>query len=407
MKPRKLTDKIFKYVFLNEIIVILGARQVGKTTLLKILIKRLIENGIHENDIFYFDLEDIFILEMFNKGPEEVFKYVNSKSLNKENKKYIFIDEVQYLKNPSNFLKLSYDHYKEKFKIICTGSSSLEIRKKFQDSMAGRFFSFQLSGLDFDEFLWFKGIKIDLNSTLNEYTNQELIKIFEEYLIFGQYPKIALIENEEIKKHYLLEIIDTYLRKDIREVANFRDILKFNEVMRILSDHSGLLNLNELSNTLRISRKTLEKIIFILENTYIINLVYPFYRNIRSELSKMPKIYFEDTGLKNLLSNQTFLKKIQGEIFENGIYLLLKKKFGKNNIKYWRTKDKKEIDFIVMMENKIFGFEAKKIFTGKIPNTFKYFCKYYPHAKLKIISLFINEKNQNVIYPWEIEQLYN
>jgi len=268
---------------------------------------------VSQENIFYFDLEDIFLLDMFNKGVNEVVDYINSKSTDKISKKYVFIDEIQYLTEPSKFLKLFFDHYSDKFKIICSGSSSLEIRKKFKDSMAGRFFSFELYGLSFEEFLWFKDGNFDFNSKFSEQTHRELIKYFQEYVIFGQYPRVALLENEEVKSKYLLGIIDTYLRKDIREVASFRDILKFNEVLKLLASHSGLLNFNELSNTLRISRKTLEKIIFILENTYIINLVYPFFRNIRSELSKMPKIYFEDTGLKNLLSNGLFLKKIDGE----------------------------------------------------------------------------------------------
>jgi len=150
--PRKITKEVKKWLFEKEIIILNGPRQVGKTTLLEILKSELAKAGVSEKTIFYLNLEELKILETLNQDPENILKYI----INPKEKNYFFLDEIQYLDNPSNFLKHLYDKYAGKIKIIATGSSSLELKAKLQDSLAGRKISFLVNPLTFEESLNFK-----------------------------------------------------------------------------------------------------------------------------------------------------------------------------------------------------------------------------------------------------------
>src|SRR3990167_358402 len=147
---RTLVDEVLKYLGSKETIIIYGARQVGKTHLLKYLI----QNHIKEN-VFYFDLELKELLDLCNKGVEEVYTYLLQKNADEEKTIYLIIDEIQYLENPTNFIKIFHDHYPG-IKLLVSGSSAFEIKKKFKQSLAGRTVPFELYPLSFGEFLTFK-----------------------------------------------------------------------------------------------------------------------------------------------------------------------------------------------------------------------------------------------------------
>ena len=182
-KPRKILNRIESFINTNDIIVIQGARQTGKTTLLKIIIDQLQnKRGIAKDNIIYFDLEDFALLELCDNGASDVVKYIEAKKkLNKQQKVYLLVDEIQYLSNPSNLLKVFHDHYSH-FKLIVSGSSSFDIRKKFKDSLVGRTVDFELFTLDFDEFLDFKGVPYDLFDSKIfklEVINNEILPLFK------------------------------------------------------------------------------------------------------------------------------------------------------------------------------------------------------------------------------------
>ena len=407
MKKRKMLSQIIPFLDIDEILVIQGARQVGKTTLMKMLIDELIKKGINESRIMYLDLEDMNLLDLCNRGVDETISYIKSRTSG-EGKRFVFIDEIQYLDNPSGFLKLFYDHFRNDFKLIVSGSSSFEIRRKFRDSLVGRIIVFELYGLDFEEFLHFKGKTYNLENIKSDLTHLELKSLFKEYLLYGSYPRVALIDNLVQKETYLKQVINTYLKKDIRDIGNIRNIQKFNNLLHILSDQSGsLLNVDELANTVGIARETVYDYLFILENTYIIKRIIPYHRNIRSELTKMPKIYFEDTGTLNFLRYGSFNEKIDGVLFENGVFSVLRKNYPIESIKFWRTTGKKEIDFIIDMPNKPpMGFEVKLRYNGQPVRNIAYFKNKYPKATVKIITLEKikppKDKSIPLIYPWEI-----
>lgn len=409
---RKILKKIKPFLGKSEIIVIHGARQTGKTTLLKIINKTLLHDyKVAEKNIFYFDLEDFEFLEMFNKGYREVVAYIESRiEKPAKGKIYLLIDEIQYLDNPSSLLKILHDHYPW-LKMIVSGSSSFDIKGKFKDSLVGRTVEFELFPLDFEEFILFKNRNFDISrsKTFKSKTiHLELRRLFREYLIYGGYPRVVLEKSQDAKTAYLKQVIDTYIKKDIRDLGHIRDVNRFNKLLRVLADKSGaLLNVLELANTLGISRKTIEDYLFIMENTYIIKLVSPFFVNLRNEISKMPKIFFEDTGVANLLKYGFFLNKIDGSLFENGVYCLLRSFWGREFIKYWRTKQKTEIDFIIDLASARLPVEAKLSYPQKSLANLNSFLSKYKEKKAWIITLEKQPlsktvKNIECFYPWEL-----
>lgn len=407
---RKIIPKIINFIDDKEIIVLHGPRQAGKTSVLNYLIDNYLKKRGGDN-IFYFDLEDFTLLELCNNGVNEVMAYLKAKGVDFLSKIYLLIDEIQYLNNPSSFLKLFHDRYSDKVKLIVSGSSSFLIRKKFKDSLVGRIIDFELFPLDFEEFLEFKEKRFDISLKLPLIIENELRGLYEEFVLFGGYPAIVLENSIEKKEIKLKQIINTYIKRDIKDLVEIREPDKFNNLIRVLSSQGGsLLNITELSNTLRLSKKTVEDYIFLLENTYIIRRVYPFYRNIRSELTKMPKIFFEDTGLMNLLANKSFSMRMSGELLENSIYSQLRKNIGIEHLYFWRT-NTQEIDFIIDCiirdkEVKLIPIEIKSHFLNKHTIHLRYFKNNYGLKKGYFCCLVKDEDCRyddiEVIYPWQI-----
>ncbi|HPT08284.1 MAG TPA: ATP-binding protein [bacterium] len=398
---RKIIDEILTFINLEEIIVLHGARQVGKTHILLWLQNYLKDK---KENTYFIDLEDSRFKKILDLGIDEFINHLKEEGFypKDEKKLYVFIDEIQYLENPSNFLKLIADHYKN-IKLIISGSSSFEIKNKFKDSLVGRTINFEIFNLSFEEFLLFKGYNYNQKQVFTQKKNEELKMLYKEFVLFGAYPKIALIDEIKIKEKRLQQIIDTYIKKDIKELANIDNIEKFNKLIEILASQSGqIINVKELSDTCDLSVPTIEKYLFILEQTYIIKLVKPYNKNIRSELVKAPKVFFYDSGLMQMLIFKSLTKEIIGNVFETNIFSELIKKYKSSNIYYWRTKDKKEIDFIIKDKNNIIPVEVKLNFARADYSTINYFLREYNLDKNFIIALDGNKDKKTCIYPWEI-----
>jgi len=403
--PRKIASQIEKALKIPEIIVIHGARQTGKTTLLDILMEKLRQKHESKN-IIYFDLEDFELLELCDKGVPLTIEHLKAIGCDFQKKIFLFIDEIQYLQNPSSFLKYFFDHWKGKIKLVVSGSSSFAIKSKFKDSLVGRTMDFELFGLDFEEFLSFKELSFDL-ATKDELVVNKLKKLFQEFIFYGSYPRIILEKSLEIKEALLKQIINTYLRKDIKDLANITDINKFNKLLRVLAGQSGkLLNVLELANTVGIARPTLDNYLAILESTYVIKIINPFFRNLRAELTKMPKVYFEDLGIKTILEKGGFARKLEGDNLETAVFSLLRKKFNAEGIHFWRTAQKEEIDFVVENRNHILVYEVKINCRNKDRLLLNKFKKLYPKAKTHLVGFgFVDKqkiKELNFIYPWQL-----
>lgn len=405
---REIIKEIKKFLSSPDIIVLHGARQVGKTCILKYLQDELNKS---QKRTFYIDLEDLRFVELLNSGYKELLKYLEERDILKsKGLLYLFIDEIQYLNNPSNFLKLMHDYCGGKIKLIVSGSSSFEIKAKFKDSLVGRTLNFEIYPLSFKEFLLFKGYEINLYKGIaSKTTIEELQKFYGEYVLYGGYPRIVIEKNVSKKEIYLQQIIDTYIRKDIRDLANIKDILKFNKLLEVLASQSGqLLNIRELSNTAKLSRPTVENYLFLMENTYILKLLYPFSSNLRSELFKTPKIFFYDTGIAHLLWLKTLPKTILGNVFETSIFSELVKNKKNTELFFWRTQDKKEIDFIVRKDRKPIPVEVKLNQENFNRTAMNYFLDKYKINKGLCVCLQISKerkKNVNFVYPWQINKI--
>ncbi len=395
--PRTLLPQIQKFLTTDDVIVILGARQTGKSSLL-----RLVMQGV--SDPVYFDLEDFRYRDICNAGAEAFVQFLKESGKWHKPRTFVFLDEIQLLDNPSSFLKLLHDHYPE-IKLIVTGSSTFAIRQKFSDSLVGRTVVFELFPLSFQEFLVFKEQTIELTRPLQTPALiQALRQWYEEYIRFGGYPKIVLTEDKETKEVYLRQIVDTYLKADIRDLANIRNVDKFNRLLRVLAQQSAaLLNVNELAVTTGISKPTLEEYLFILENTYIIKRLSPFSRNLRKELFKRPKIFFLDTGLMHILYLNHVPETVLGPAFETAFFSELMKMGFKDIVHYWRTRDKKEIDFVLDFPRTIVALETKINAAQGRTRALHYFKEHYT-AQTWVVALEIPRPCETIpcIYPWQL-----
>lgn len=390
LRKRNILNSILENLFFKEFIVITGPRQCGKTCLL-----RLIENHLQEKGqaTVYLTLEDPLILKRLNEHPENLFSVIPRQ----DQKLFILIDEIQYLADPTNFLKYNFDLHQDQVKIICTGSSAFYIDQNFKDSLAGRKLIFNLYTLSFDEFIYFRTGNDLLIKDLKEmkrrteYLSPKLMilkQYLDEYLIFGGYPAVVLSENADRKKMLLAELSQSFLRRDILE-SNVREEEKFYILIRMLAAQTGgILNGNQISNSLQLSVTAVENYIQILQKTFHIHLVRPFFSNLKKELTKMPKVYFNDLGMRNILLNQFTnpdLRLDRGELIENYIFLRLRDSYSIDQIKYWRTADGNELDFVVSTEfGKGFAIESK--FDEKSFSFSKYrkFTETYPEYPLSV-----------------------
>lgn len=375
---RKLENTIYKYISPPEIIAIIGARQSGKTTLLKELYAKVKKEAV------FLSFEDKKVLNLFE---ENIDDFIN---LYTKEKKYLFIDEFQYAKHGGKNLKYIYDlHY---IKIFISGSSAIDLTVNALKFLVGRIFVFTLHPFDFEEFLSSKNesirglyseVKIDLKNLANNKLPSQAIldeinKLYEEYIIFGGYPRVVLAKNIEEKKNVLANIYNTYFLREVKDILGLIDDYKLSNLIKALALQSGnLIAYSELSNTTELSYFTLKKYMNFLEKTFICSLLRPFHTNKRLEIVKNPKVYFLDTGLLNYIIDD--FRKISdrpnpGQIIENAVFQKLSNREYKIN--YWRTKAKDEIDFILSLgDGKTLALEIKnnynKIAPGKAIRLFK------------------------------------
>ena len=402
---RTVMEEIVKYLSTDDIIGIHGARQVGKTSILLYLQKQLEETN---EQTFYFDLEDSRFVSLLDRGVDEFIVYLGERGFDlpvfrkSDRKLFVMIDEIQYLANPSSFLKLLADHHKY-LKIIVSGSSSFSMKSKFKDSLVGRTVNFEIYPLSFREFLSFRDVAFIPAERFTDKKTAELKTLFREFAAYGGYPKIVLTSDASMKERYLQQIIDTYIRKDIRDLAEIKDVNKFYRLLEILASQSGnLLNISELCVTCSLSRETVDRYLFLLEQTYILRLVRPFNRNLRSELTKTPKILFYDTGLMQILWLKQLQREIVGAVFETSIFAELIKQYGVNNVFYWRTQDKQEIDFVLRAGTDVIPLEAKLSFPRAIPTAILSFKEKYKPKAYWVVGLDGNVGESRFIHPWQL-----
>ena len=388
---RNLFITLQKHLEKKEFTILTGARQVGKSTLLKQLEEDCKQSGI---PTMFINLENKSVLAELNKSPLALFHYLPETEL----RTIVFIDEIQYLDDPSNFLKLLYDEYAPKLKIVATGSSAFYIDSNFKDSLAGRKRVFTLYTCSFDEYLLLKG-KTDLRKEIDRLSHLKEAKSvllsaleveWHNYMLYGGYPAVILESDIEEKKQRLNEIKDSFVKRDILE-SGVKNENAFYLLFRILADQTGnLLNVNELSTTLRIKADTVENYLFILRKCFHIALIKPFYRNLRKELTKMPKVYLLDTGLRNCLLNNfepLSFRLDKGALWENIYFRMLLNIHPQDELFYWRTSAGNEVDFVLPNIQTPYAVEVKYDQSAIKESKYKMFSSNYPDIPLRYAYL--------------------
>jgi len=395
MIKRAILNDLRAHLKNNEITVIIGPRQVGKTTLMQMLKDELVRN---EQQTLFFNLD--FEPDAYHfQSQQHLINKIHLEFGHKNG--YIFIDEIQRKENAGLFLKGIYDR-KFPYKFIVSGSGSLELKEKIHESLSGRKRLFELFPVSFEEFIHYKtNYKYEKNlADFIEVENQNLRFFLFEYLNFGGYPRIVTEERKEGKRILMEEIFHSYVEKDLVYFLKIDRPDVFIKLIRLLAIQIGqLVNYSKLSASLGVSVQTLKKYIWFAQKTFIIDLINPFFKNYRKEITKSPVVYFADLGLRNYAVGQMGRyqeNEDMGFLFQNFIYNLLKEKvkpFGWH-LHFWRTTDKAEVDLIIDQFQNQIPVEIKFIDLKRttIRRSLRSFIeKYHPHQAWVINISFEDE----------------
>ena len=395
MIKRQLLKQLKGHLGKKEITFLVGPRQAGKTTLMLFLKEELEKQG--KKTVFLnFDIETD---RQYLSSQQKLLRKISLEIGN--SKGYVFMDEVQRKEDAGRFLKGLYD-MNLPYKIIVSGSGSVELREKLHESLAGRKRIFELSTLTFEEFVNYKtGYKYELKlPDFFALAKEETQRLLEEYLNFGGYPRVVLEDTKEDKQRIIAELYQSYLERDIAYLLGVEKTEEFTSLVRIMASQIGsLVNISELSSSLGISVATVKRYLWYMQKTFIFNRVTPFFKNIRKEISKSSMYYFDDLGMRNYALG-TFGSNLtsgeMGHLFENFVFNILREtlKDSSDQIHFWRTKDKAEVDFVISSAIKAIPIEVKyKKLTGtETTRSFQSFLAAYHPEKSYIIHLGSKKK---------------
>lgn len=387
---RSLFPEIINQLTSPEIAIIVGPRQVGKTTLL-LQVKEYLDQKGEKTLFLNYDLDAD---RPFFGSQNDL---INKIKLNfGEKRGFVFLDEIQRKENAGLFLKGLYD-LRTPYKFIVTGSGSLELKEKIHESLAGRKRLFNLDPVSFWEFLNFR-TDYQYEGREREFLQVEKMQsenILSEYLMFGGYPKVILASSLVEKQAAISDIFQSFLEKDIAILLRVEKTEDLSKLIHLVAFQQGqLINFSELSRSVGISQPTVKQFLWYLEKTFIFQRVFPFSRK-RKEIVKSPTIYFKDLGLSNFLKNQfgAPLNQVNtaGLTFQNLIFQLLEMERIPNQsfLNYWRSKDKAEVDFILDRGDKPLPIEVKfaKLSKPEIPLGLVSFIKKYQPPLALLLNL--------------------
>lgn len=348
--PRTILPQLESELETEQVIIITGIRQVGKTTLMKHLFEQ-----IESNNKAFLDFENPLHRKLFEEDDyENIWNNLRELNIKRQERAFIFIDEIQNLPKVSSAVKYLYDHWKVKF--FLTGSSSFYLKNLFPESLAGRKLIYELYPLTFAEFLVFKEKKRERIPSFKEKANQKnkiryerLSKYFTEYSQYGGFPRVVLETNTARKKQILEEIFKSYFEQDVKSLADFKNLSRLRDLILLLIPRAGSrLDISKLASELKISRETVYSYLSFLEKTYFIQLLPQFSKSIDRQAAGSKKVYLCDSGLANFLGRVS-----EGQLLENSVFQCLRPHY---QLSYYQ-KSSKEIDFII---DKRIGLEVKK-----------------------------------------------
>ena len=357
---RTILEEVRQDIRREEIAFLVGPRQAGKTTIMKIMQDELLAGG--EKALFLsldYEYDRVFFASQ-----QSLLKKVELELGNGPG--FVFIDEIQRMEDAGLFLKGIQD-LGLPYKFIVSGSGSLDLKAKIKESMLGRKRIYEVYPLSLLEFVNYKtGYRY--SDRLPDFVALEKARSAElllEYMNYGGYPRVTLETQSREKLRVMDEIYQGYISMDIAYLLHVEKIEAFGQLIKTLADQSGkIINYSELASTLGISLPTVKNYCWYAEETYILRRITPFFRNIRSEISKSPSVYFSDLGFRNyalgVLGNLQRPDDL-GFAFQNLVYLILREKlrWSGAQIHFWRTKSKTEIDFVIDTGRSVIPVEVK------------------------------------------------
>lgn len=378
--PRTVLSEIQGHLDKPEITVILGPRQAGKTTILSRLREEMNQKG---KKTLFLSLDNLEEREHF-VSQNALLRRIEL-AFGKSAKGYVFIDEVQRLKDAGVFLKGLYD-MGNPHKFVVTGSGSLELKASIAESMVGRKKEFFVHPLSFSEFFAYRsGERPDKIREFFEVRPHEGERVFDEYATYGGYPRVALAETKAEKENILREIYAAYVERDVKALLGIEKDAAYGELVRYLAGTvGGVINRAEISRAAGVSEKTVRQYLDVLEKTYIVRIAHPFHRNITKELTKSPKVYFVDLGLRNYAAQnfQSFHGRVdKGMVFENFVFARLLELNLPFPPKFWRTQAGAEVDFVMERGGEILPVEAKSGDAPRISRGLMSFVRHYAPAE--------------------------
>lgn len=365
---RALLNEFKKKLSPNKALILLGARRVGKTQ----LIKSYIETA-PENTYLQLNGEDINDVNLLRERSIANYKRLLSGI------DVLVIDEAQHVPDIGLVLKLIVDSIAD-IRVIATGSSMFDLSNHLGEPLVGRkntLYLFPISQIEFSQYENYKQ------------TTERL----EQRLIYGGYPELEQYEDWAEKQDYLYEIINSYLLKDILVFEGIKNANKIYDLLRLIAFQIGKeVSLQELGNQLQISKNTVESYLDLLTKVFVLFKIEGFSRNLRKEITKSSRWYFFDNGIRNALIsnfNRLDIRSDVGDLWENYLASERMKKQQYQKIKarnyFWRTYDQQELDWLEEHADTLSGFEFKwnPNKKSKIPTAF---AKAYPQADFKVIT---------------------
>ena len=395
---RTLEKQVTQMINGKDVIMLTGPRGIGKTTLLK----SLCESSGRKNSSFYVNLENQNTLQYCNESPLNLFKLIPAVNGKKQ---VVLLDEMQNLNDPAGFVKTLKEKYGEKISFVAASAD-----EGMTDALLSEMNStvaLRLEPLSFYEFVKLREEKLaekvprkwpsEIRGKITDSQKADLQRIFWEYAKFGGYPCVVAEEDYGAKQKKLEELVHLFVDLDLRR-AGVKNISPFYNLLKILAEKTGEpLNMSELSGLAAITSPTVEAYLKLLSRQGIVVLIQPFTTQKPKELGRMPKCYFCDMGIRNALLNN--FSNIEDRLdrdgyFENLCFLLLRQRENIKSLKFWRSQNKQEVDFII---NETDALDTR--FNGQSFSIHKYktFQKYYPEISLKRVASVLGTSAENIL----------
>jgi predicted AAA+ superfamily ATPase len=392
---REMLEKVEDHLEKDEISLIVGTRQVGKTTLMQQLKSELEED---DENTLYLSM-DIQEDRTHFESQQDLIDRVELEF--GDEKGYVFLDEIQRKENAGLFLKGIYDRDLP-YKLIGSGSGSLELKENIHESLAGRKRVFELPPVSFKEFVNY-ATDYEYEDRLEKYfevRKDEADRLLKKYLNYGGYPRVVTEQKESEKRRIIDEIFSSYLERDVSSFLNVRKVDAYSKLVSVLADQmSDPVSNSKLARDVGVKSTTVRNYLDYLDKTFIVEQTNPFYTNKKKEITKSPIVYFSDPGLRNY-SIQRFghlnTPSEFGELFEGFIHNFLKQEtqFTGLDVRYWRTKSQAEVDFVLSAGNKVelpVEVKYKDLDEPKVTKSLRSFIKKYTPEKAVVVNLSLEK----------------